>query len=297
VNLQRYLHQRQHRIERALDRYLPKTRSPDGLEQAMRYGVFAGGKRLRPILALATCECLGSPTTPVVPFACAIEFIHAYSLIHDDLPAMDDDVLRRGKPTTHVKFGEATAILAGDALLTEAFRIMGEAAVRAGALRPVAVQALVEIAQAAGIHGMVGGQAADMAAEGTTIDLPRLEFIHVRKTGALIRAAVRTGALLGNARADQLRRLTRYADRFGLAFQVTDDILDAEAPTDVTGKTVGRDRARRKAAYPALLGLSASKDRARDLVAAALRELQPFGPAAEPLRALARFVVSRCGDT
>jgi geranylgeranyl diphosphate synthase type II len=229
----------------------------------------------------------------VLPFACALELIHTYSLIHDDLPAMDDDAMRRGKPANHIVYGEALAILAGDALLTDAFHIMAEAAVRAGLQQARALQALQEIAAAAGSRGMVGGQAADMAAENTTPDLPTVEFIHVRKTGALIRAAVRAGALLGGARPEQLRRLTCYGEFVGLAFQLADDVLDAEGAPKLTGKDSGRDQERRKATFPAVVGLAETKERAQELLVDALHELRTFGPAAEPLREIARFVVAR----
>jgi geranylgeranyl diphosphate synthase type II len=293
VNLQPYLARRQQQIDRFLERCLPATAQADKLHQAMRYSLFSGGKRIRPILALAASEAVGGEVTPVLPFACALELVHTYSLIHDDLPAMDDDALRRGKPTSHMMFGEGMAILAGDALLTEAFRIMGEAAAKSATDQARALQVLTEIAKAAGARGMVAGQAADLEAENTVLDLPRVEFIHVRKTGALIRAAVRAGALLGGARPEELRRLTRYAEFVGLAFQITDDILDAEGSTAVTGKTAGRDRVRHKATFPAVLGLSAARERARELLAVALRELQAFQKRAEPLREIARFIVGR----
>lgn len=259
----------------------------------MRYSLLSGGKRLRPILTLAACEAVGGSTDLALPFACAIEMIHTYSLIHDDLPAMDNDALRRGRPTNHIVFGEALAILAGDALLTEAFRIMGEAALAAGNRQRRALQALTEIASAAGARGMVAGQAADLAAEGTPADLPLVEFIHVRKTGELIRASVRTGALLGGARPAELRHLTRYAEFLGLAFQIADDILDEEGSIQTTGKVAGGDRKRHKATFPAVLGLPASKRRAQELLDQALAELQTFNHAAEPLRQIARLIVAR----
>lgn len=296
MNLQEYLRRRQRQVDRALERCVPAAAQSDQLVQAMRYSLFSGGKRIRPILALATAEAVGASATAVMPFACAIELIHTYSLIHDDLPAMDDDALRRGKPTSHIVFGEGMAILAGDALLTEAFRTMAEAAARASLQQRRTLQVLIEIAKAAGVRGMVGGQAADMEAERARINLPTVELIHIRKTGALIRAAVRAGALLGNARADQLRRLTRYAEFLGLAFQIVDDILDAESSTAVTGKHTGRDKLRHKATFPALLGLSASKERAHELLVTALRELRSFDRRAEPLRAIASFVVARSCD-
>lgn len=297
MNLAEYLKRCQARVDRFLERCIPATLKPEKLMQAMRYTLFSGGKRIRPILAIAATEAVGGPVTPVLPFACALELIHTYSLIHDDLPAMDDDEMRRGKPANHIVFGEALAILAGDALLTDAFRIMAEAAARSGPQQARALQALEEIAGAAGARGMVGGQAADMAAENTAFDLPTVEFIHVRKTGALIRAAVRAGALLGGARAEQLRRLTRYGELVGLVFQLADDILDAEGSRELTGKNSGRDQERHKATFPAVLGLAETKERARELLADALYELRAFGPAAEPLREIARFIVARACST
>jgi geranylgeranyl diphosphate synthase type II len=220
--------------------------------------------------------------------------IHTYSLIHDDLPAMDDDSLRRGKPTNHVVFGEALAILAGDALLTEAFRLMSaEAVLAAGVRQRRAVTVITEVAAAAGARGMVGGQAADMQAEHLAVDLPMVELIHVRKTGELIRASVRAGAILSGARPTTLRRLTRYSEFIGLAFQVADDILDEEGATRVTGKIAGRDRARQKATFPAVLGLPAAKQRARELLDSALAEIAGLGRPAEALRQVARLIVAR----
>jgi geranylgeranyl diphosphate synthase type II len=297
VNLSEYLKRRQARVDRLLERCIPAALKPEQLMQAMRYSLFSGGKRIRPILAMAATEAVGGPVTAVLPFACALELIHTYSLIHDDLPAMDDDEMRRGKPANHIVFGEALAILAGDALLTDAFRIMAEAATRSGPQQGRALQALQEIAGAAGSRGMVGGQAADMAAENTVPDLPTVEFIHVRKTGALIRAAVRAGALLGDARPEQLRRLTRYGEIIGLAFQLADDILDAEGSRELTGKNSGRDQERNKATFPAVMGLAETKERAQELLADALYELRGFGPAAEPLREIARFIVARACST
>jgi geranylgeranyl diphosphate synthase type II len=294
VKLEQYLARRQQQIDRFLERCIPSAQT-DKLTEAMRYSLFSGGKRIRPILALAASDAVGGEVTRVLPFACAIELIHTYSLIHDDLPAMDDDGLRRGKPTSHMVFGEGMAILAGDGLLTEAFRLMADAAAKAGADPARGLLVLAEVAKAAGARGMVGGQAADMSAENSAADLPTVEWIHIRKTGALIRAAVRAGALLGGAQSDQLRRLTRYADCIGLAFQIADDILDAEGSTEMTGKHTGRDQARHKATFPALLGLSAAKERARELLHNSVRELRPFHERAEPLRAIARFVVGRAG--
>lgn len=293
MRLKRYLEQKRRLIDRALERYIPPAPAGDRLHGAIRYSLFSGGKRLRPILALAASEAVGGNSAAVLPFACAIEMIHTYSLIHDDLPAMDDDDLRRGRPTNHIVFGEALAILAGDALLTEAFHVMGQAARSGDVPQRRAIQVLVEVAAAAGARGMVAGQAADLDAEQSTPDLPLVEYIHVRKTGELIRASVRAGAIIAGARTAQLTRLTRYAEYLGLAFQIADDILDEEGSTKVTGKRAGRDRERQKATFPSVMGLPASKQRARELLDAALQELSPFAFQAEPLRQIARLIVAR----
>lgn len=293
VDLAQYLSKRELQINRCLDQCLGGAGGNDRLHEAMRYSLFSGGKRIRPVLALAATEAVGGQLARTLPFACALEMIHAYSLIHDDLPAMDDDSLRRGKPSNHVVFGEALAILAGDALLTEAFRVMAESVAAAGARQSRAVQVLVELAVAAGARGMVAGQAADMEAEDTDADLPTVELIHVRKTGALIRAAVRGGAILGGARASQLRRLTLFAEYLGLAFQITDDILDVEGGTSTTGKIEGRDMVRHKATFPAVLGMPAAKARAQELLADMQEQLRPFGRKSQRLREIAGFVVGR----
>jgi geranylgeranyl diphosphate synthase type II len=291
VNLDRYLASRRQLVDRHLAAYFPTDHAPTRrLAEAMRYSLLAGGKRIRPVLMMAAAEAVGGEARGVLSFACAIEMIHTYSLIHDDLPAMDDDALRRGKPTSHVVFGEGLAILAGDALLTEAFRIMAEATGVRVPLRR-GLQVMREIARAAGAEGMVGGQAADLAAEGTSADLPTVELIHVRKTGAVLLAAVRAGAILGGASPGALRRLTRYGEYLGLAFQVADDILDAEG--SVSGKVGGRDSVRRKVTYPGVIGLAAAKERARELRDLAIAELAGFSRRADPLRGVARLVVAR----
>jgi geranylgeranyl diphosphate synthase type II len=291
-DLTAYLERRQRLVDRGLEQYLPVAPLSE-LLAAMRYAVFAGGKRIRPILAIAAAEAVGGPAAAVIPFACALEMIHAYSLVHDDLPAMDDDDMRRGMPSCHVRFGEALAILAGDALLTEAFAVMADAVAKRGSDPRRGIQVIREVAAAAGLRGMVAGQVADMAAEKRSTDLPTVEMIHIRKTGALIRAAVRSGALIGGSSAEQLKRLTGYADSVGLAFQIADDILDSEGSTKSTGKRVGRDAERRKATFPAVVGLPASRDRARELLSRALRALRRFDHRAEPLRQIAQFIVAR----
>jgi geranylgeranyl diphosphate synthase type II len=282
--LRRYLAGRRRLVERALARRFP-ARGP-ALRRAFRYSLLAGGKRLRPILTLAAGELAGAPVRTVLPFACALELVHTYSLVHDDLPAMDDDDVRRGRPTSHRMFGEGTAILVGDALLTDAFACMTSATV-APARR---LAAIAELARAAGEAGMVGGQALDLAAAGRTTTLPQVRAIHRLKTGALFTAAVRIGGLAAGARPGLLRRLTRYGEQLGLCFQIADDIADAAGAGD--GRT---DRALAKATYPALLGMAAARahaERARD---AALEAVAPLGERAAPLRAIAGLVVAQLG--
>ncbi|MGD9763927.1 MAG: polyprenyl synthetase family protein [Candidatus Binatia bacterium] len=297
MDLAAYLARQQARVDTALAEYFPaQTAHPHQLFEAIRYSLLGGGKRIRPVLALSACEAVGGDGDAALPVACALEMIHSYSLVHDDLPAMDDDALRRGRPTTHIAFGEGMAILAGDALLTEAFALLTQAAAASHQPRRVLLAAR-EIAVAAGAHGMVGGQAADLAAEGQAADLATVEYIHVRKTGALILAAIRAGALVGGARARELKRLTRYGECLGLAFQIADDILDAIGHTEKTGKVQGRDQDRHKATFPAVMGLLAAQARAIELRAQALDALRDLPETAEPLRALARFVVERAVDT
>ncbi|MEO8604338.1 MAG: polyprenyl synthetase family protein [bacterium] len=289
-----YLTRQRGRVDAALAAEFPlDTAPPHRLLEAVRYSLLNGGKRLRPILALAACEAVGGAAEAALPAACALEMIHAYSLVHDDLPAMDDDAMRRGRATTHVAFGEGVAILAGDALLTEAFALLSRRALQAARPRPL-LRVLAELAEAAGARGMVGGQAADLAAAGAPADMATVEFIHVRKTGALLLASVRSGAHLGGASAAALRRLSHYGECLGLAFQIADDVLDAEGAIAATGKAAGgRDRALDKATYPAVLGLPAAKARARELRDHALAAVERFPAAADPLRAIASYVVER----
>lgn len=294
MNLSRYLTERRRLIDQALKQALRQHESPPRtLAKAMRYSLFAGGKRIRPILALASGDVVGAAIERVLPFACAIEMIHTYSLIHDDLPAMDDDDLRRGKPTSHIVFGEGMAILAGDGLLTEAFRVMAEGGLRDGRNRTAALRAMREVAAGAGAIGMVGGQVADLEAESRKPTKALVEYIHTRKTAALIRASVRVGALLGEARPTQFARLDRYGMALGLAFQVADDILDVEGVTEKTGKRTGRDEELKKVTYPAAVGMTRAKQRAQELLDEALAALRPFGVTAEPLRQIATLVVER----
>ena len=294
MDLKQYIKQCCAEVDAALDRFLPpETELPASLHSAMRYSIFAGGKRIRPVLMLAACEAVGGKSETVMPAACAMEMIHTYSLIHDDLPAMDDDDFRRGRPTNHKVYGEAVAILAGDALLTEAFVLMSNPAFqKADAGRTMAV--IREIARCAGSHGMVGGQVVDMESEGKAeIDLATVQYIHTHKTGALIKAAVKSGAILGGATETQLAALTTYGEAIGLAFQIADDILDIEGTTEEIGKDAGSDQARGKATYPAVMGLADSRRRAAELVEMALNALDSFDARAEPLREIARYIIAR----
>lgn len=256
----------------------------------MRYSVFAGGKRLRPILCLETARVFHREPSGIREIACALELIHTYSLVHDDLPALDNDDLRRGQPTCHKQFGEATAILTGDALLTLAFQILAEAPVEPA--RRILV--LAEVARAAGTRdGMVGGQVADLEAERKPVDPPMLEYIHRSKTAALIRASAVAGAIVAGAAPEEVARLGRFGERIGLAFQVVDDILDVVSTSEALGKTSGKDRSQQKATYPALYGLERSRAMARELAEQARQELAPFGARAARLEELADFLIHR----
>jgi geranylgeranyl diphosphate synthase, type II len=278
-------------VDEALERLLPgEATSPPSIHTAMRYSVFAGGKRMRPILCLESARIFGSEVTPALHPACAIEFIHTYSLIHDDLPALDNDDLRRGKPTCHKKFGEAIAILAGDGLLTLAFETIGATPVAAE--RRAAI--LTEVATSAGtINGMVGGQVADIEAEGKRVEPQMLEYIHRSKTAALIRASVTAGALCAGAGADDRARLRRFGETIGWAFQVTDDILDVEESSTALGKTAGKDMKQQKATYPAVYGLERSHEIAKELLTKAIAELAPYAERAARLREIAEYLVLR----
>jgi len=278
-------------VDAALERLLPaQTAPPSSVHTAMRYSVFAGGKRIRPILCLETARIFTSNVTPALYPACALEFIHTYSLIHDDLPALDNDDLRRGKPTCHKKFGEALAILAGDALLTLAFETISATLVPSERC----VSILGEVASAAGtINGMVGGQVADVEAEGKRVDPQTLEYIHRSKTAALIRASITAGALCAGAGPEDVARLRRFGETIGWAFQVTDDILDVEESSAALGKTAGKDMAQQKATYPSVFGLERSHEIAKDLATKAIAELTPYAERASRLREIAEFLVLR----
>jgi len=278
-------------IEAALDQILPAESTPPGsIHRAMRYSISAGGKRVRPVLCVEAARMFSEQLDGAVHVGCAIEFIHTYSLIHDDLPALDNDDLRRGKPTSHKVFGEAIAILAGDALLTLAFQTLAEAPIEPSRR----VRAVAEIAAAAGtVKGMVGGQVADLEAGGKPVDAQTLEYIHRSKTAALIRGAIIGGAIAGGAEAGDVERLRRFGEYIGWTFQVVDDLLDVEESSAALGKTAGKDQAQQKATYPALYGIEKSRAIAADLEAKALAELDFFGDPAARLRQLAEFLVAR----
>ena len=279
--------------DRALDLYLPDAAAlPPRLHEAMRYSLFCGGKRLRPLLVFAGAEAVGGNIEWVIPLACAVECIHTFSLIHDDLPAIDDDDLRRGSPTSHVVYGEAMAILAGDALLALAFDLIAECRVHAPADR--VLDAVAMVARASGTRGMVGGQVSDIESEGLSgLDIATVASIHERKTGALLLASLLSGARLCGATPTQEHALYTYGTQTGLAFQITDDILDLEGDAEKLGKPLGSDLKQDKATYPKILGIDASRALARRASDTALSALSDFGPEADPLRALAHYIVER----
>ena len=291
--LHEYLKERAALIERALASAVP---AHDGLEarlfEAMRYSLLDGGKRLRPILALASCEAVGGSIDDAVNYACALEMIHTYSLIHDDLPCMDNDDLRHGKPTNHKVYGDAMATLAGDALLTDAFAAVARLSF-AKKQPEVALEVIAELSDAAGSRGMVSGQVIDLLGEGRQMNLEQLEYLHSKKTGALFLASVVGGARLGGANSVQIDSLSKYARALGLCFQVVDDLLDVEASTEQMGKRTNKDQAAGKNTYPMLMGIEQSRALARDLESRAQGALSSFDHRAEPLRAIANFVVER----
>ena len=296
MDIKRYLQEKKEIVDSALERYFPREEEfPSTLQEAIRYSLFAGGKRIRPILSMASFEAVGGKGDKILPFACALEMIHTYSLIHDDLPAIDNDDYRRGKPTCHKIFGVAIAILAGDGLLTEAFRLM---TTRPAQDRPSGDEELIldlinEVAQAAGVLGMVGGQVADVESEGKVADLPMVQYIHTHKTGAMILVSVRVGAKLGGAKGGILNALTSYGESLGLAFQIIDDILNVKGKAALMGKKTGSDLLKGKATYPSVLGVEESKRRAHELVGLAVDALSQLGPEADSLREIARFVITR----
>ena len=291
MDLSQYLSVGSATVDRALDGFLPRaTVQPATLHRAMRYSLFAGGKRLRPILVLAAAEACGGAVEAALPAACAVECIHTYSLIHDDLPCMDDDDLRRGRPTSHKVFGEGVAVLAGDALLTVAFEILAQA--KATPRHPLAVL-IRELATASGSRWLIGGQVADLEGEGKKLTGSELRYIHRCKTAALLTASIRLGAMSANATPGRLVGLTEFGQALGLAFQVIDDILDVTQTTEKLGKTAGKDVAATKATYPSIHGLERSRTEARRLTAAAHRALRPLGSRGARLREIADYLLAR----
>jgi geranylgeranyl diphosphate synthase type II len=294
-DLKGYLSRRKQIVEEALEKVFPTA---SGLEkrvvEAARYSLFAGGKRLRPILCIAAAEVVGGDIWPVMPAACALEMIHTYSLIHDDLPAMDNDDYRRGVLTNHKVFGESVAILAGDALLTEAFESFASCA--GVGINPERVLEVIRIAvKASGYRGMIGGQVIDLECENQKVSLATVEYMHIHKTGALLSASLEIGAILGGGDRERTRALKTYGHHMGLAFQITDDLLDIEGDSTLMGKTPGSDAAKNKMTYPALLGVIESRAAAKEHVDSSLEALTGFGEAAEPLRAIARYLLVRRG--
>jgi len=293
ADFQSWMAARQSHFEGVLRELLPRPDiAPQRLHEAMRYAVLDGGKRVRPLLAFAAGELAGAEQARIDIAAAAVELIHAYSLVHDDMPCMDDDVLRRGKPTCHRQYDEATALLVGDSLQTLAFQLLAEHRLNDDASRQLEMVRL--LAMASGSRGMAGGQAIDLASVGKSLTLPELEFMHIHKTGALIRAAVLLGAYCGsNLNAEQLARLDHFGKLIGLAFQVVDDVLDCEADTATLGKTAGKDADNDKPTYVSLLGIQGARDMAQRLHREALESLAEFGGAAQRLRDLADFIVLR----
>jgi len=293
MDIREYLNEKSSLVNGCIEKYFTEccTSAPDVLRESMKYSLMAGGKRLRPVLAMASYEACGGKGADILLGASALEVIHTYSLIHDDLPAMDDDDLRRGRPTNHKVYGEAIAILAGDGLLTEAFLML--MANEGPVSRDNILNSLKELAVAAGPAGMVGGQVMDILSENAEPDAHRLEYIHTHKTGALIRASVRMGALLMGADEAKLASLTRYGECLGLAFQIVDDILDVKGDEKELGKPVGSDEGKNKMTYPSLYGIDSSMERAEALISEALDSISAFGQEAGPLRGIADYIIRR----
>ncbi|MEO1669488.1 MAG: geranylgeranyl diphosphate synthase CrtE [Cyanobacteria bacterium J06631_2] len=290
-DLNNYLQGQKIAVEEALDQSLAIAR-PEKIYEAMRYSLLAGGKRLRPILCLATCELMGGTAAMAMPTACALEMIHTMSLIHDDLPAMDNDDFRRGKPTNHKVYGDDIAILAGDGLLAYAFEFM---ATQTNDVKPEnIIRVVAALGRTVGAAGLVGGQVLDLESEGKTdITAETLSFIHTHKTGALLETSVVSGAILADADEQDIKKLSNYAQNIGLAFQIIDDILDITATDEQLGKTAGKDLQAQKATYPSLWGLEKSQHQAQELIDSAIAQLSSYGAKAEPLRAIANFIVTR----
>jgi geranylgeranyl diphosphate synthase type II len=294
MNIKDYLTHKQTAVDQFLDQVTPPSVTPPTtLHESMRYSLMAGGKRIRPILTIAAAEAIGNDPPGLMAAACSLEFIHTYSLIHDDLPAMDNDDFRRGKPTNHKVYGEAMAILAGDALLTMAFDLISRPDLMKGCDPARQVQLIQELAFGSGNLGMVGGQVFDIQAENQDIDLPALQNIHKHKTGMLIRAAVRMGAIAAGATDRQLDALTGYAEDIGLAFQIADDVLNVTGTREELGKNPNTDAERGKKTYPTFYGTDGARKLADECVARAIGRLDSFGPSADPLREIARYITAR----
>ena len=292
-DLKSYIQEKNQVIDTALEAMIQDSKLSPALVEAMKYSLMAGGKRIRPVLCLAACEAVGGQPQKALTAACALEMIHTYSLIHDDLPAMDDDKLRRGKATCHIAFDEATAILAGDALLTLAFEVLSSVDSTHGYPAEQGLQVIHLISGAAGYRGMIQGQMLDIASEGTALDADQLETMHRLKTGALIEASLSCGALLGGADHRQKEFLRDYGRKIGLAFQVADDILNVEGNPDFMGKAVGTDNEREKSTYPSVLGMEKARQFSKKIIQEALQALEPFDKQADPLRAIATYIIER----
>lgn len=291
MDFKKYLKDRIKLVDKALNQWLPSaSKKPKTIHEAMRYSIFAGGKRLRPILCLAANEALGGNSADALPLACAVECVHTYSLIHDDLPCMDDDDLRRGKPTSHKQFGEGIAVLAGDALLTEAFAITARSK---GTPQYKPHHFVQELAYAGGSQALIGGQVADLECEGKKVSPAELRYIHQNKTSALITSSIRLGAMAANATPGKLKTLTEFGQALGLAFQVIDDILDITQSSEQLGKSAGKDLKAQKATYPAVLGMDKAKKEATRLTRLANSRLDVFGTRAEALRAISSYLLER----
>lgn len=294
MDLKKYLKEKKEIIDKALEHYLPMEQDNFGIiTKAMRYSLFAGGKRVRPILCIAGAEAVGGTGDQVLPVACALELIHTYSLIHDDLPAIDNDDYRRGVPTSHKVFGEAIAILAGDALLTEAFKLMSCPELRKGTSSGRLLEVINIVSHAAGYHGMVRGQVADVLSEDKEVHTDTIEYIHMHKTGALITTSVVSGAILSGGPKAEIASLKSYGQRVGLAFQIADDLLDVEGQSHIMGKGTGSDLKSKKATYVAVIGLNGSREMAEHLISLALDAISSFDQRADPLRAIAHYIIER----
>ena len=293
MDIKAYLTEKRELVDSYLKSYFSTPWQPPDLHDAMAYSLFAGGKRIRPVLALASYEACGGQAENILPQASALELIHTYSLIHDDLPSMDNDDLRRGIPTNHKVFGEAMAVLAGDALLTEAFRMITQRKPSSSISTSSLLRVVRELSTASGPHGMVGGQAQDILSENAEPDGDTLEFIHLHKTAALIKASVTIGPVLAKSKRSIVKALVAYGEHIGLAFQVVDDILDVEGTTEELGKTAGSDQKKKKLTYPGIYGIARSRSIAADLVTTAIDSLNVFSSDADPLREIAHYLLRR----